>query len=178
MSRHLLSIAAAFVIVPSLAFAHGPTRQKTSESIEINAAPDKVWAVLGEFSDMSWHPQVTSVKATDGNNKGSIRTITYASGETMEEELSRYDADKMRFGTFIGQTNIKVIPATNYSSNVSVKPGDAEGTSEVTWSAAFYRGYPNNDPPAELNDEAAVTGVGTYITEGLDGLKKAVEAGS
>ncbi|MEN3794163.1 SRPBCC family protein [Fulvimarina sp. MAC3] len=178
MSRRLLSIAAACVVIPSIAFAHGPTRQKTSESIEINAAPEKVWAVLGDFTDMSWDPLVESVEATDGNNKGSVRTITYKSGETMEEELSRYDADRMRFGTFVGHTNIKVIPATNYSSNVMVKPGDSDGTSEVTWSAAFYRGYPNNDPPADLNDEAAVEGVNAYITEGLDGLKKTVESGS
>ncbi|WP_040489977.1 SRPBCC family protein [Fulvimarina pelagi] len=178
MSRRLLSIAAACVVIPSLAFAHGPTRQKTSESIEINAAPEQVWAVLGDFADMSWHPRVESVEASDGNNKGSIRTITYSSGETMEEELSRFDADRMRFGTFIGQTNIEVIPATNYSSNVMVEAGESEGTSEVTWSAAFYRGYPNNDPPAELNDEAAVEGIGAYITEGLEGLKQAVEAGS
>ncbi|MER0236681.1 SRPBCC family protein [Fulvimarina sp. MAC8] len=178
MSRRLLSIAAAFVVIPSLALAHGPTRQKTSESIEINAAPDKVWAVLGDFTDMSWHPRVEKVEATDGNNKGSVRTITYSSGETMEEELSRYDADRMRFGTFIGHTNTEVIPATNYSSNVMVKAGEGDSTTEVTWSAAFYRGYPNNDPPAELNDEAAVEGVNAYITEGLDGLKQAVEAGS
>lgn len=178
MSRRLMSIAAAFVVIPSLALAHGPTRQKTSQSIEINAAPDKVWAVLGDFTDMSWHPRVESVEATDGSNKGSLRTITYTSVETMEEELSRYDADRMRFGTFIGQTNIEVIPATNYSSNVMVEPGASDGTSEVTWSAAFYRGYPNNDPPAELNDEAAVEGVDAYINEGLGGLKEAVEAGS
>ncbi|RFC64215.1 SRPBCC family protein [Fulvimarina endophytica] len=178
MSRHLLSIAAAFVVIPSLAFAHGPTRQKVSESVEINAAPDKVWAVLSDFGNMSWHPRVESVTATKGNEVGSVRTITYTTGGTMDEELSKLDADKMRLGTFIGHTNVDVIPATNYSSNVMVKPGDGENTSEVTWNAAFYRGYPNNDPPAELNDEAAVEGVSAYVKEGLDGLKKAVEAGS
>lgn len=178
MFRQFATIAAAFVIIPSIALAHGPTRQKVSESVEIDATPEQVWSVLGDFSDMSWHPRVESVEATDGTNVGSLRTITYTSGETMEEELSRYDADRFRFGTFVGSTNIEVIPATNYSSNVTVEPGEEEGTSTVTWNAAFYRGYPNNDPPEDLNDEAAIEGVTLYIWDGLGGLKQAVEAGS
>ena len=49
-----LTIARAGVVVAALAvlgaaWAHGPTRQKVRESIEIDAPQAKVWAVIGNF---------------------------------------------------------------------------------------------------------------------------------
>ena len=46
----------------AMAAAHGPTRQKVRESIEINAPPAKVWAVIGTFQDMSWLPPVSKTE--------------------------------------------------------------------------------------------------------------------
>ncbi len=178
MFRKLAAFVVALLILPGLAAAPGPTRQKASETITIDAAPDRVWAVIANFGDMSWHPRVAMTDASKGNEKGSIRTLGFTSGGMMEEELSKYDADKMTYSTFIGHVNTDILPATNYSSTITVKPAEGGAKSEVTWRAAFYRGYPNNDPPAELNDEAAVKGVSAYITEGLENLKKKVESGS
>ncbi len=178
MFRKLAAFVVALLILPGLAAAHGPTRQKASETITIDAAPDRVWAVIANFGDMSWHPRVAMTDASNGNEKGSIRTLGFTSGGMMEEELSKYDPDKMTYSTFIGHVNTDILPATNYSSTITVKPAEGGAKSEVTWRAAFYRGYPNNDPPAELSDEAAVKGVSTYITEGLENLKTKVESGS
>lgn len=178
MAVRILSFIIALFVLPGLALAHGPTRQKASETVEIDASPEQVWAVLGAFGDMSWHPRVAMTDSPSGSEAGAIRTLGYTTGGTMDEELSRIDPEKMTFSTFIGHVDVDVLPATNYSSNVSVKPLDDGARSEVTWRAAFYRGYPNNDPPAELNDEAAVTGVSAFIREGLDNLKAVVEAGS
>ena len=69
----------------------------------------------------------------------------------------------------------KVLPVNNYSSNLSVK-GEGD-KSTVEWKGAFYRGFMNNDPPPELNDEAAVKAVKGVYRAGLDALKKKVEAG-
>ncbi len=41
---------------------------------------------------------------------------------------------------------------------------------------AFYRGYPNNDPPPDQNDEAAVKAITGVYKSGLENLKKIVEA--
>ena len=41
----------------------------------------------------------------------------------------------------------------------------------------FYRGHPNNDPPPELNDEAAVKAVTGVYKAGLEALKAKVGAG-
>ena len=58
---------------------------------------------------------------------------------------------------------------TNYSSHLTVKQRDGGG-SLIEWRGAFYRGYPNNDPPPELNDEAAVAAVSAVYQAGLDAL--------
>ena len=178
MFKTLAACAVAFLVLPGIAAAHGPSRQKASETITINAAPEKVWAVIENFGDFSWQPQVAMTDAAKGNEKGSVRTLGFKSGGMMEEELSKYDAAKMSYSTFIGHVDTDILPATNYSSTITVKPAEGGAKSDVTWRAAFYRGYPNNDPPANLNDEASIKGVEAFITEGLENLKKIVESGS
>jgi hypothetical protein len=69
--------------------------------------------------------------------------------------------------------DITVLPVNNYSATLSVK--DSGDGSIVTWRGAFYRGYPNNDPPAELNDEAAVAAVTAVYKAGLQNLKLLAE---
>ena len=60
------AVMAALAVVGA-AWAHGPTRQKVRESIEINAPPAKVWAVIGNFQDMSWLQPVSKTEGTKGN---------------------------------------------------------------------------------------------------------------
>ena len=63
---------------------------------------------------------------------------------------------------------VEVLPVTNYSSHLTVKP--IEGGSLIEWRGAFYRGYPNNDPPEDLNDAAAIAAVTGVYKAGLDAL--------
>ena len=85
------------------------------------------------------------------------------------EVLYKYDATKMTYSYRITEVAVEVLPVTNYSSHLTVKPLDGGG-SLVEWRGAFYRGYPNNDPPPELNDEAAIAAVTGVYQEGLDAL--------
>ena len=74
-------VAVAMLIAANLAFAHGPSRLKVTESVTINAEPAKVWAKVGDFNGMpGWHPAVAESKASDGNNVGSRRTLTLKGG--------------------------------------------------------------------------------------------------
>jgi carbon monoxide dehydrogenase subunit G len=179
MKFHLLAAlaAAAAVGLVGVADAHGPSRQKVKEEIQINAAPDKVWKVVGNFQDASWIPVVDKTEGEKGNEKGATRKLTLKDGgATVEEELSKYDEATMTFSYRIDKVDVKVLPVSNYSSTITVK-GEGD-KSTVTWQGAFYRGYPNNDPPAELNDEAALKAVtGLYKTT-LESLKKKIEGGS
>ena len=91
--------------------------------------------------------------------------------------IQGYDDAKHSFFYRIESVDVKVLPVTNYSSWFSIKPDD-KGGSLVTWKGAFYRGYPNNEPPPELNDKAAVDAVTGVYKSGLDNLKKLLEQGS
>lgn len=171
---YAVALLTAIAVVP--ASAHGPTRQKVTETIEINAPADKVWATISNYHDMSWHPAFVETKGDGGNEVGADRTLVLGSGDTIEEKLLKYDAGKMMYKYEITKVDVKVVPVSNYSSTISVS-GEGD-KSTVKWRGAFYRGYVNNDPPPELNDEAAVKAITGVYKDGLAALKKKVESGS
>ena len=171
MKRRLLLALAALIAMPGLVLAHGPTRQKVTLTAEVAADPAEVWAVIGNFQDMSWHPAVFATNGSNGNEVDATRLLTLGAegGPTIAEILYKYDADKMTYSYRITSVKVEVLPVTNYSSHLTVKPRDGGG-SLIEWRGAFYRGYPNNDPPEELNDEAAVAAVTGVYQAGLDAL--------
>ncbi len=175
MIRTLALSLALVVAVPLAASAHGPSRQKVTKTIEIAASADKVWNVIGNFQDMSWHPAIEKTEGSGGNDAGAKRKLTLKGATTIEEALTRYDAASHTLGYEITSVDVKVLPVANYSSTLSVS--EAGGKSTVTWKGAFYRGYMNNDPPPELSDEAAVKAVTGIYDSGLEAVKKKVEAG-
>ncbi len=172
-----IALALALILTPALASAHGPTRQKASESVEINAPADKVWEVIGNFQDMSWHPAVKNTEGSGGNEKDAKRTLTLDGGGTIKETLSKYDAEGKSYTYRIDEVDTEVLPVNNYSSTLTVKDAGA-GKTKVEWRGAFYRGFMNNDPPPELNDEAAVKAVSGVYRGGLDALKAKLEGGA
>jgi carbon monoxide dehydrogenase subunit G len=178
MKVQFLAAAAAVAVIAlaGAADAHGPTRQKTTKTIEINAPAAKVWAVIGNFQDASWIPVVEKTEGTGGNDKGATRKLTLKGGATIEEELDSSDAAGMTLHYRITSVDVKTLPVNNYSSKLTVK--DDGGKSTVTWMGAFYRGYPNNDPPPELSDEAAIKAVDGLYETTLASVKEKVEKGS
>lgn len=172
-----LGFGLGLALLTSAAEAHGPSRQKTSQEVLLNAAPDEVWAAVGQFGDMSWHPAVFSTEAPQGNEIKGHRTLTLGAegGPQLFEELTKYDAAKRSYSYRISKDDIAILPVTNYSSTLKVE--DREGKSLVTWSGAFYRGHPNNNPPPELTDEAAIKAVNDLYRAGLDNLAERFGAG-
>ena len=171
MMRLLRMAAVALAVVPTIAQAHGPTRQKVTVTQEVAAPPEEVWATIGDFQDMSWHPAVHSTTGEGGNEIDATRQLTLGEegGPTIDEVLYKYDADKMTYSYRITEVAVETLPVTNYSSHLTVKPG-TDGGSLVEWRGAFYRGYPNNDPPEELNDAAAIAAVTGIYEAGLQAL--------
>ncbi len=167
------ALALAFVAVG--AAAHGPTRQKVTEEIAIDAPPQVVWERIKNFDALhNWHPAVKTSPATAGNTVGSQRTLTLDGGGTVLEELEGYaDADR-KYNYRMKEPG--PIPVSNYTSTIEVKPGEGDKGSIVVWRGAFYRGYPNNDPPPDKNDEAAIKAVAGIYKAGLANLKKLVES--
>ena len=166
---------AALAAHPVPADAHGPSRQKVTKTVEINAPADKVWKLIGDFQNMGWHPAVEKTEGTGGNEPGAKRTLTLKGGGQIHEALTRYDAAGHSLSYEITNVDVKVLPINNYSSTLSV---EGEGDkSVVKWKGAFYRGFMNNDPPPELSDEAAVKAVSGVYEGGLAAVKKAAEGG-
>jgi len=170
----------------SIAYAHGPVRQKVEEEITINAPVDKVWAIIKDYGDMSWLPGVKSTKVEGGNKKGAIRVLTLNDGGTITEELKKYDGDKMSYAYKITEMStaktithagveekVPVLPVDNYAASIDLE--NKGGTTLVSWKAGYYRAYMNNNPPDEMNEEAANTAVTAIFKAGLNNLKALAE---
>ena len=164
------------LVAPSLAFAHGPTRQGTTQTVEINAPAAKVWSLIGNFQNMDWCEGVAKTTGTGGNEpNNATRVVTLKSGATIEQDLTRYEPKEMSYSYFTDKIDVKVLPVNDYSGTIKVEsePGDK---SKVVWEAAFYRGYMLNDPPPALNDAASLKAVNVFLRTRLDALKQKIEA--
>lgn len=169
--RHLL----AFAVLASLAgasAAHGPTRQKVVEQVTIAAPADKVWGLIRNFDALKdWHPAVEASAADKGNEEGSVRQLKLKGGGAMTEALESHDAARMKYSYRAKDGG--ALPVTNYTSTLSVR---SEGAGAIVeWRGAFYRGHPNNDPPPDQNDEAAVAAITGVYRAGLANLKLLAE---
>jgi carbon monoxide dehydrogenase subunit G len=167
-----LLAAGVVAVMPLSSAAHGPTRQKVTEKITIDAPPAAVWARIKNFDALKdWHPAVAESPATQGNTPGSVRALKLKGGGELTETLESHDDAKMRYSYRAKDGG--ALPVTNYTSTIVVS---GEGnTSTVEWRGAFYRGYPQNDPPPDRNDEAAVKAVTGVYQGGLANLKKLAE---
>lgn len=188
MKKTSLFVSAALLLFTGIVNAHGPVRGKMTATVTIDAPAAKVWDIIKNYSDMSWHPSIKSVEG-GSNEKGAVRKLTLSNGGTITEELKAYDDAKMTYkykitdmsstGTIkhAGQDEeIPVLPVGNYAAELSV--ADKGGKAEVEWVATYYRAYVNNNPPAELNEEAADKAVTEVLTTGLKALDKKVGSGT
>jgi carbon monoxide dehydrogenase subunit G len=163
-------LAAAFA---GGALAHGPTRQKVVEKINVDAPAAAVWDKLKAFDALAqWHPAVAASPADKGNQVGSVRTIALKGGGEIVETLESYSDEQRRY-TYRAKDG-GALPVSNYTSTIQVSP-DGDTKSVVEWRGAFYRAFPGNDPPADKNDEAAVKAVTGVYQAGLANLKKQAE---
>ncbi|NOT12160.1 MAG: SRPBCC family protein [Methylococcaceae bacterium] len=185
MKKNYWFVALLFFFASAVS-AHGPVRQKAEQEITINAPAEKVWALIKDYGDMSWLPEVKSVTVDKGNTKGSIRVLTLQNGETITEELKKYDESKMSYAYKItdmstaktithagAEEKVPALPVDNYAASIEVE--GAGNSAVVSWKAGYYRAYMNNNPPAEMNEEAANTAVNSVLKSGLENLKALAE---
>lgn len=175
MIRFAAMILGATLALAGTADAHGPARLKLEMQQKLDASPDQVWAVIGRFDDLSWFPPVANVELTgDGSAdqpEKSTRVLhvkAEAGDPTITELLSKWQPDKRCYSYRIQAVDVAILPVTNYASTICVK--DDGGKALVIWRGGFYRGYPNNDPPAGQDDAAAIKAVTEVYQAGLDAL--------
>ncbi|QFG38523.1 polyketide cyclase/dehydrase/lipid transport protein [Paracoccus pantotrophus] len=169
-----LTVGATMAMAPA-AEAHGPPRLKLEMQQKLDATPDEVWAAIGRFDDMSWHPAIASLELAGDGSADQPETSTRvlhlkadAGDPTITEVLSRWQPEKRCYAYRIEAVEVTVLPVTNYAATLCVT--DEGGKALVNWKGGFYRGYPNNEPPPELNDEAAIQAITGVYQAGLDAL--------
>lgn len=188
MKKNSFLISLVLIFFTAVVSAHGPVRGKMTATISINASAQQVWEVISNYNDMSWHPTISNVDANNGNTKGSVRVLTLKGGGKVTEELKSHSDSKMSYKykitemTTVGSVNhagqdepIYVLPVENYAAKLSVK--EKSGKAVVSWVATYYRGYVNNNPPEELNEEAADKAITGVLTDGLTSLAQKFDSG-
>ena len=165
----------AALLIPALAFAHGPSRQKVVEEIEINATPEKIWEIISDFCGIKdWHPGITECQSDNGTQPDSTRVITLENGEQIKEKLIKHLPDKLMIQYMMVEPNPNAFPINTHGSTISIKPSD-NGGSVVTWKGAFYRIFPGPTPPPDQTDKVGREAISGLYRSGLENIKKQAE---
>lgn len=173
MNRFLVGMLGVAMFVPAIASAAIDETIRVKETIEINAPADKVWAKVGNFGDMSWHPAITKTEITSGNNNevGATRVLVLPDGGKINEVLTSRDDASMTMKYDITES---VLPLREYSATILVQPA-GEGKSTVTWRSMFKRQDPANPPKEGQDDKTAKDTILNIFKTGLENLKKVSE---
>jgi len=169
--------------LPAVALAHGPTPQKAQESVHIDAPPAEVWKIVGDISAFAdWQPQLSEVRPSEGNDEiadtvGAERVLVFADGGgEITESVDEYEPERHYLGYRLLVEDPAVFPVSFYTATIEIT--EADGGSDVTWIARFYRGDTGNFPAEDQSDEAGQKAMHGFFKQGLDALKAQVEGGS
>jgi Polyketide cyclase / dehydrase and lipid transport len=142
------------------------------QSVEIKGSQKAVWALVKDFGSLQkWHPAFKDdvIKSGKNNTRGAVRTLTLSSGESFDEELLKYDDQKMFYRyRIVGESPL---PLTNYVSTMHVTRGRS-GMAKVIWQGKF-----NGKPDSGKTDQEVVETLNAVYREGLDNVKKLAERG-
>lgn len=146
---------------------------RLKETIEINAPADKVWAKVGNYADMSWHPGIAKTELTSGkaDEVGATRILSLQGGGNVNEVLTSFDASSMTMKYEITES---VLPVRDYGATLKVESA-GEGKSIVTWRAMFKRKDPANPGAPGQDDAAAKDAITGIFKAGLANIKKISE---
>lgn len=170
MRRILFTIG--ILLCSPWACAHGPTPQKAKETITVHASPEKVWSLLKQFDAIAgWHPALKSSDGDGRNQAGGSRRLTFRNGEILVEELDYFNEWEHEYSYRLRTENTAALPVSSYVMDIKVAPGQTPDSCQVTWKGRYYRGDTGNNPPASLDDAAAVQAVTGFVHAGLEGLK-------
>lgn len=133
-----------------------------TETIDVNASPDKAWALVGDFGGLvGWFPAVTK-STVEGKGVGALRHLTMPDGNQLTERQQTRD-DAARFYEYVVIAG--ALPCTDYRSRLAVSP--AGGGARITWTAEFL---PLKDAPVD-----AVAFITSIYQGGLAGAKAVLD---
>ena len=102
------------------------------QSVDVNAPPEKVWALIGDFCSIAkWHPVVGKC-AQSQKNGAAMRKLTTVDGAVLIEKRVQYSDEGMSYTYTIIDSPL---PVKDYTSTLAVM-GMGNG-SMITWSGEF-----------------------------------------
>ncbi len=172
MKNVLFACALMFGLIQTSSAAIDETI-RLKETIEINAPADKVWAKVGNYADMSWHPGIAKTELTSGkaDEVGATRVLSLQGGGNVNEVLTSFDAAGMTMKYEITES---VLPVRDYGATLKVESA-GDGKSIVTWRAMFKRKDPASPGAAGQDDAAAKEAITGIFKSGLANIKKISE---
>lgn len=90
--------------------------------IHIDASPDDIWALIGNFGDLSYMPGVESCTVN-----GDVRTVDTMGMEIQEQLVDRSDDDRSITYAIVGGP----VPMDAHQATITVHPDGA--ASRVVW---------------------------------------------
>ncbi|MFL9982613.1 DUF4331 family protein [Paraburkholderia sediminicola] len=129
--------------------------QTVTDSVDVSASPDQVWALIGVFGG-TWHPLIARIQVT-GAGVGQLRTIETIDGKQIIERLEAIDDARRHYRYAM----ISGVPASDYTGTLDVK---AKGAGSVVEWRVRYR--PDGQP-----DIVVKTIISTLLKTGLESLK-------
>jgi mxaD protein len=172
----LLWLLAALSGFTQGALAADAPELKVEHSILIDATPEEVWAVAGDFNGIQrWLTTIAESRMILGKSGqvGAIRELTRQNGTKVQEKLLEYETgdEKILTYTYVGGTVI----ATDYFATMIVSDA-GNGKSKVVWKARFKRlAYWTDNPPEGQDDATPLNALNKTYPLGLGNLKKVVE---
>ncbi|MCB2011274.1 MAG: SRPBCC family protein [Geminicoccaceae bacterium] len=133
---------------------------KVTMSTKVAANADQLWKTIGGFGQIAdWHPAIEKSQ-TDGERKGSVRSLTLVGGGSLNEKLEEISPSERiyRYSIISGP-----LPVANYEAVIHVRD-NGDGTSTVEWSSEF-----DASGASENDAVAAIQGV---YQAGLDNIRK------
>jgi hypothetical protein len=146
----VLMLAAGLLAPPALAL-------EVRQSVEVAAAPERVWQAIGEFCSIAeWHPAVARCAA--GEQDGvALRTLTTVDGGVLVERRGQPSEEGMSYSHQIVESQL---PVADYEATLAVM--DSAGGSMITWSGEFAAaGAPDAEARAVVEElyEAGLAGL-------------------
>ena len=161
--KKIVSLLLLLLVVPFAVYAEKGL--EVSREVAINAPVDKVWAVMGNFTDMSWNPLIVKTEIVEGEAEvpGAVRVLTLNDGSQITEQLVSFQPEENIYTYTITDS---VLPISEYESHISAMSKD--GTTLVKWEARYA-----TDTTADADMAAPV--IQELFEAGLAGLKMKAE---
>jgi len=152
--------------------AHAAKELLAQQSIEIDASPKAVWALVKDYNGLhKWHPafQNDVIKSGKNNKRGAIRTLTLRTGESFDEQLLYWNDEKhyLRY-RIVGDSPF---PVTDYVSTLAVQKSKT-GKTKLTWQGKF-----KNKEGSGKSDEEVLQMINDAYRAGLENVKVLAEKG-